>query len=664
MAQEAPMPPARRTRERRRIDRRKGLRRSEDREREQAQRDKIRKLESLLDLGQIIGLDLQIQEILLQIALKAAEVLEADRCSLFLHDPATDELWTTVALGMDGGVIRMPAAIGLAGHCFQTGEVVNLTDAYRDPRFNRQVDAGTGYRTRSVLCGAVHNRAGDRLGVLQLINKKDGAFTAEDQTFLRTFGNHASVFIEMAQLHKARIDALEQTRDELRRLNQVKDKALDHLSHELRTPLAVIQGTLSSLRRRLESEIQDAEWDRAFSRLDANLARLVDIHREAEEIVRLQREADGADGPSSPVTSVASAAQAVLEQVRAQAGARELRFVVNGDPHTLVRVPRQILSEMLGALLKNAVENTPDEGLIRILWEPQGPRVLLKVQDYGVGITLQNQKHVFEGLFHTLDTDFYASRKPFDFNAGGKGLDLLRIKTYAERRGYGLFLESQRCRHLPTDRDLCPGRISRCPHCAQQPGHCLTSGGSAFCLMLPAAKEKQMKPSPLEGKKVLVVDDEPDVLTIVQEELQDTCKACRLDQASTYEEGLKKLATEPYDLVILDIMGVRGFDLLAAATQKKIPAVMLTAHALSPESLKRSIQMGAKGYVPKDALGGIVPFLEDALTQGDLPAWRRALERLKDSFNLRFGVDWQKSEAEFWKELQERIGSEKWIINR
>ena len=236
--------------ERRKDERRKMLRRSEDKAQEEAHHGKVLKLQSLLELGQLIGLDLQLNEMLLQISQKACEVMEADRCSIFLHDPQTDDLWSTVALGMGGEVIRIPSSVGLAGYCFRTGEAISLEDAYTDKRFNREVDSHTGYRTRSVLCMPIYNRAGSRLGVIQLLNRKDGVFTNEDQTFLQTFGNNASVFIEMAQLQKARIDALEQSRKELEQLNRVKSKALNHLSHELRTPLSVIQGILRLAVRR------------------------------------------------------------------------------------------------------------------------------------------------------------------------------------------------------------------------------------------------------------------------------------------------------------------------------------------------------------------------------------------------------------------------------
>jgi signal transduction protein with GAF and PtsI domain len=162
--------------ERRKDDRRKMIRRSEDRVREEAQSRHAHKLHSLLELGQLIGLDLQLSEMLLQISRKACEVMEADRCSIFLHDQNRDELWSTVAMGMEGEVIRIPSSIGLAGYCFQTGETINLKDAYTDDRFNKDVDSHTGYRTRGVLCMPMVNRAGSRSGVIQLLNKNNGDF--------------------------------------------------------------------------------------------------------------------------------------------------------------------------------------------------------------------------------------------------------------------------------------------------------------------------------------------------------------------------------------------------------------------------------------------------------------------------------------------------------
>ena len=482
-------------RDRRKGNRRAIIRRNEDKAREQALSERARKLHSLLELGQLIGLDLQLNEMLLQIAQKACEVMEADRCSLFLHDPNTDELWSTVALGMKEQMIRIPSGVGVAGYCFQTGEIINLEDAYTDPRFNKEVDAHTGYRTKSLLCMPLYNRVGLISGVIQLLNKKDGAFNKEDETFLKTFGNHASIFIEMAQLQKARIDALEQSRKELERLNRAKSKALSHLSHELRTPLSVIQGNIQILKRRLQAKLSFIEEERFFEMIKKHLNRLLDIQQETEKMIQSHQELEGdsrlKEIDRQPLVSfepisLFSFAEQTLEKVKQRTIHRDIHMHLEGAKDLCVFMAPRILEDILEGLLKNAIENTPDEGRIRILLEKSGERLLLKVQDFGIGITEENQRYLFDGLFHTQETELYASKRPYDFNAGGKGLDLLRMKVYGQRFVFDLSMESRRCFHLPTDRDLCPGRISTCSHC-QRPEDCLSSGGSNFWVSFPMA---------------------------------------------------------------------------------------------------------------------------------------------------------------------------------
>jgi len=159
-----------------------------------------------------------------------------------------------------------------------------------------------------------------------------------------------------------------------------------------------------------------------------------------------------------------------------------------------------------------------------------------------------------------------------------------------------------------------------------------------------------MAKSVLDGKKMIAVDDEPIVLTILEEEILGACPNCKLDKATTYEEAEAQLKSKNYDIVILDIMGVRGFDLLAMAVNRNFRVVMLTAHALNPEALKRSFEMKARAYLPKEKLGEVVPFLEDVLKYEYLPGWKRLLTKLKVFFDSRFESDWETKTGLVWKE--------------
>ena len=159
-----------------------------------------------------------------------------------------------------------------------------------------------------------------------------------------------------------------------------------------------------------------------------------------------------------------------------------------------------------------------------------------------------------------------------------------------------------------------------------------------------------MTDSILNGKRVLAVDDEADVLTVLEEEIKDAAPKCQFDKATTYEKAVDLIKSNSYDVVILDIMGVRGFDLLDLAVSRNLRVAMLTAHALTPEALKRSFESKARAYLPKEKLGEIVPFLEDILKYDYLPGWKRLFDKLKGFFDTKFESDWEKRTGLNWKE--------------
>ncbi|MBA4392112.1 MAG: response regulator [Desulfobacca sp.] len=158
--------------------------------------------------------------------------------------------------------------------------------------------------------------------------------------------------------------------------------------------------------------------------------------------------------------------------------------------------------------------------------------------------------------------------------------------------------------------------------------------------------------SKLQNKIILIVDDEPDILSILEEEIKEACSNCRIVKAETYEWARNLMDTTSFDLVLLDIMGVRGFDLLKQAVSLNYKVVMLTAHAFSSENLRRAFELGARSYLPKEQLGNIVPFLEDVLSDDSLSGWRRLFEKLGGLFNKRFGSGWQQEADDILKKLK------------
>lgn len=158
--------------------------------------------------------------------------------------------------------------------------------------------------------------------------------------------------------------------------------------------------------------------------------------------------------------------------------------------------------------------------------------------------------------------------------------------------------------------------------------------------------------SPLKDKVILVVDDETDVLETVEEELD----MCLVYKAADYDTALQYLLGYTYDIVILDIMGVNGFELLRNSISRRFPTVMLTAHALSPESLKKAIKLGAVSFLPKEKIPELREFPEDVVLGAGKPVWKKLFTKLGDYFNRRFGPDWMEKDkffSDFQKGMEE-----------
>ena len=157
-------------------------------------------LVSLVKISRSITALTDIDELLKVIAEETKNAMQADRCTVFLWDKDSNELWSKVALGVENKEIRFPADKGLAGYVVQTGETLNITDAYSDSRFNPEVDKNTGYKTKTILCMPIMNNNHEIIGAFQVLNKIDGIFTKNDEDLLIAIGGSASIALENAQL--------------------------------------------------------------------------------------------------------------------------------------------------------------------------------------------------------------------------------------------------------------------------------------------------------------------------------------------------------------------------------------------------------------------------------------------------------------------------------
>lgn len=184
------------------------------------------RLSGLLEITRAVGSTLDLDELLAVVMDHVTRLLGADRSTLFLVDERRGEIWSKIAQGAHVQEIRLPLGKGVAGHAAQAGEVVNIADAYQDPRFHPDIDRRTGYRTRSILCVPLRDKAGRVMGVIQALNKSGGSFDEGDEELLQAAGSQAALALENAQLYRAVVERnveLDVLYDIERRISQAQD---------------------------------------------------------------------------------------------------------------------------------------------------------------------------------------------------------------------------------------------------------------------------------------------------------------------------------------------------------------------------------------------------------------------------------------------------------
>lgn len=179
----------------------------------QTEFDSEKPLVALLNVARTLAAETSLELLLKTVAEEIKKVLNADRCSVFLFDRINNQLVSKIALGMGTQEIRFPANAGLAGYVLQSGEIINIKDAYSDPRFNQEIDKETGYKTQNILCMPIWNMKHEILGVFQVLNKKAGSFTKEDEEILIAIGSSAGIAIENARLFESQQIMIQEQKD-------------------------------------------------------------------------------------------------------------------------------------------------------------------------------------------------------------------------------------------------------------------------------------------------------------------------------------------------------------------------------------------------------------------------------------------------------------------
>jgi len=485
--------------------------------------------EALLRISMALPAYPDLEDVLDYISSEIKLLLNVDGAIVILLDEEKKELFFLGTAYEDSATqkrakeIRYPADKGVSGKVIETGEPIIVPDTSKDPNYYSVVDEQLGYNSRTML--DVPLRSSDRIvGVLCAINKKEGVFDNTDVDLLSMIGGTVALSVENARVS----NELKKAYKEVTSLNRAKDNVITHLSHELKTPVAVLASSLNILTRKL-SALPEETWKPSIKRAQRNLDRIKDIEYEVEDIMRdkqhktygllslildqytdelesliteeagdihiverVRKRIEEIFGPKEMVQEEIILAEYVKERLEHNKpffSHRHVEIIHNLVSTPPIYMPLDPLQKVIDGLIKNAVENTPDEGKVEIIVQKKGKGSELLVHDFGVGIIEESQRRIFEGFFTTQDAMVYSSKRPYDFNAGGKGADLLRMKIFSERYNFKIDMTSSRCGFIPKESDICPGRISICTFCKKKED-CYHSGGTIFSLYFPPAPKR------------------------------------------------------------------------------------------------------------------------------------------------------------------------------
>ena len=491
----------------------------------QALRDPA-KLILLFNASKALAATSDLDQLLAVIVGEVRFVLKCEGAAVVLYDPEKDDFyWRTVEdkggfLEAAKEEIRIPKDQGVVGWVFSTGEPALINDAANEPRLYRPVEDKSGFKPRNLICVPLQTRE-KRLGVLYALGKVEGSFTDEDVEIMEALSSNVALALDNASYY----ESLTKSHKELERLDRVKTKMLHHLSHELMTPLAIIEASLRLMERKMEAARVDTSV-LPFERIRRNLERLktmekqvsfiveekeyeqrelivacldtlkdfIEITQEEEPALREAMEAlrvrmdEYYPGKMREAwrLSTTAAFQGLEFRVRAMTRDRTLDVIFEPPDPAILKIQPQIMLSTIGGLIRNAIENTPDHGRITVTGRKAPSGYTIRVRDFGVGIPESEQPNIFEGFYPVQETEMYSSRSPYEFNAGGTGADLLKIKIFAERFGFSIGFMSQRCACIPTPRDVCPGDSAECKFC-KTVKDCYRNGGSEFVIDIPPA---------------------------------------------------------------------------------------------------------------------------------------------------------------------------------
>jgi signal transduction histidine kinase/CRP-like cAMP-binding protein len=345
-----------------------------------AAKSKVDKLSLLIEASKILNSALDLDKLLGLILEVATRSILADRGTLYLLDTATNELWSKVAQGNNMVEIRLPVGKGLAGYVAKTGETVNITDAYQDPRFNPEIDRKSGYKTLNVLCMPMRSKEGVIVGVFQFLNKKDGPFGTEDESFIDALSVHASIAIENARL------AREMVQNE--RLSAVGRMA-STIIHDIKNPM----GTLRMYAQVIKKKTGDSEAAQLAEEIIRQVDRFVNM---TQEILDFSR---GISEIHLEETNLGELMEGALGFIERDLAKKNITVARRFDYTGQCTLDIDKVTRVFYNLAGNAADAMASGGTLTVLTTLRDGGVSIEFSDTGTGIPEEIRHKVFEPFF-------------------------------------------------------------------------------------------------------------------------------------------------------------------------------------------------------------------------------------------------------------------------
>jgi len=372
----------------------------------------IDRLKALRSTAETINSTLDLNDLLHLILREAVHHTEADKGTIYLVDHKSNELFSRVQDGSMTREIRLPLGTGIAGHVAQSGEAVNIPDAYDDDRFNPEIDRKTGYRTKSMLTMPMRDPERKIVGVIQLLNHKDGPFERDDEEFISAMGVQASIAIEKARLAEEMVHS-----ESLASVGRLAAGII----HDFKNPMAIIRGYAQML----EMPLEEKERKEYLNIITSQVDRLVGMSREVLDFAR-------GESTIEPVkTLVAPYIEELCKTIREdykEQGITVEAYIANDQLEASFDTDR--LARVFFNLVGNARDAMPEGGTLTVEVRSGSEEWTLTVQDTGVGIPAERLDRIFDP-FATFD------------KSHGTGLGLAIVRKIVQSHGGAIEVSSE-----------------------------------------------------------------------------------------------------------------------------------------------------------------------------------------------------------------------------